>query len=91
MKKRAEIKFEIEETIVVRQGEKLSGEFCQLCGIVVDMLTPQFATAVSKKPMREIFRLIEAGKLHFNETDGGFICLNCLTASSAEQKESEKG
>ena len=91
MKKRAEIKFEIEETIIVRRGEKLSREFCPLCGIVVDMLTPHFAAAVSKKPVREIFRLIEAGKLHFSETDGGFICLNCLTTSSAEQEESEKG
>ncbi|MCA1625545.1 MAG: hypothetical protein LC768_14105 [Acidobacteria bacterium] len=85
MKQRAEITFEIEETIVVRQGEKLSREFCPLCGIVVDMLTPQFATAASKKPVRQIFRLIEAGKVHFSETDGGLICLDCLTASSAEQ------
>jgi hypothetical protein len=84
MKQRAEMTFEIEETVVVRRGEKLSREFCPLCGIVVDMLTPQLAAALSKKPVREIFRLIEAGKLHFSETDGGLICLNCLTASSAE-------
>lgn len=91
MKQRAEITFEIEETIVVRQGEKLSREFCPLCKIVVDMLTPQLAAAVSKKPVREIFRLIETGKLHFSETGGGLICLNCLTATSAEHGESEEG
>ncbi len=91
MKQRAEIKFEIEETIVVRRGERLSREFCPLCGIVANMLTPQFASAVSKKPVREIFRFVEAGRLHFSETSGGLICLNCLTALIAEYKESQKG
>ncbi len=88
MKQRAEITFEIEEAIVIRQGEKLLREFCPLCEIVADMLTAQLASALSKKPEREIFRLIEAGKLHFNETGGGLICFDCLTASSAEQEES---
>ncbi len=83
MKQRTEIILEVEETIVVRQGENISMEFCPFCQTTVEMLTPQLAAAVSKTPIREIFRLIESGRLHFMETDEIRVCLNSLSAEKS--------
>jgi hypothetical protein len=68
------------ETIILRQnGTRLEG-FCPQCQALVKMLTPQLAAAVSKTPIREIFRLIESGRLHFTETNEIRVCLNSLNA-----------
>jgi hypothetical protein len=80
MKQKTEITFEVEETIILRQsGNKLEA-FCPQCQAVVEMITPQLAAAVSKTPIREIFRLIESERLHFMETDEIRVCLNSLRA-----------
>lgn len=80
MKQRTEITFEVEETIVVRKGENILVEFCLFCETTVEMLTPQLAAAVSKTPIREIFRRIDLGRLHFMKTDEIRVCLNSLSA-----------
>jgi hypothetical protein len=80
MKQKTEITFEVEETIIVRQVEKTLTVFCPQCQASVEMLTPQLAAAVSKTTIREIFRLIESGRLHFRETDEIRVCLNSLSA-----------
>lgn len=80
MKQKTEITFEVEETIILRQSETRLEAFCPLCQALVEMLTPQLAAAVSKTTIREIFRLIESGRLHFMETDEIRVCLNSLNA-----------
>jgi hypothetical protein len=79
MKQKTEITFEVEETIILRQSGNRLEAFCPQCQALVEMITPQLAAAVSKKPIREIFRLIESGRLHFMETDEIRVCLNSLS------------
>ncbi len=74
-----EITFEVEETIILRQSGNILEAFCSQCLASVEMLTPQLAAAVSNTTIREIFRLIESGRLHFMETDEIRICLYSLS------------
>ena len=79
MKQKTEITFEVEETIILRQSRNRLEAFCPQCQALVEMITPQLAAAVSKTTIREIFRLIESGRLHFMETDEIRVCLNSLS------------
>jgi hypothetical protein len=49
------------------------------------MLTPEEAAGLSGLSLRAIFRLVEAGGVHFLETAGGrlFVCPASLTAQPA--------
>ena len=80
MKQKTEITFEVKETIILRQSGNRLEAFCPQCQALVEMLTPQLAAAVSKTTIREIFRLIESGRLHFMETDEIRVCLNSVSA-----------
>jgi hypothetical protein len=77
MKQKAEITFEIEETITVKSRCKIVG-FCEQCGATVQMLTVEVAAALSGLGEREIFRLIETSEIHFVEAERVFICPNSL-------------
>jgi hypothetical protein len=79
MKQKVEITLEVEETIILRQGEKILTEFCPQCQALVEMLTPQIAAALFNLTERELFRLIENGQLHFVEAERIFVCRNSLT------------
>jgi hypothetical protein len=79
MKRKAEITFEVEETIIVRQRAKLVTAFCPQCASHVEMAAPQTIAAWSELTEREIFRLVEAGEVHFVEVERILICLKSLT------------
>lgn len=55
--------------------------FCTKCGFPVRWVVPEEAMALSQSSLREIFRKIETGNLHFVETADGFllVCCNSLT------------
>ena len=76
MTQRTEIKFEVEETLVLRQGEKIEPAFCPMCDATVKMATPQAFGMLNGLREREVFRLIERGELHFIERDRVLICLH---------------
>ena len=78
MKRRAEITFEIEETIILRHGERTEKNFCPNCAATVEMASPYLASAISGVGEREIFRLIEQNAIHFIESDRVLICLDSL-------------
>src|SRR4051812_33551349 len=79
MKQKTEITYEIEERIILRaSGDKFQA-FCPQCQTIVEMLTPPVAAAFSGLSERAIFRLIEAGEIHFVETERVFVCRNSLT------------
>ena len=88
MKQKVEIMFEVEETIILRQGEKMFTEFCPQCRAMVEMLTPQSAAALFNLTEREIFRLIESGRLHFVEAERIFVCRNSLTVFNQPERGS---
>jgi hypothetical protein len=84
MKQKVEIMFEVEETIVLRQGERIGSEFCPHCQLVSAMVAPRAIAIISGAKEREIFRLIEAGEIYFVEADGVQVCLSCLHRYGSE-------
>jgi hypothetical protein len=85
MKQKVEIIYEVEETIVLRQGEQIGSAFCPQCRLVSTMIAPRAIAVSSGAKEREIFRLIEAGEIYFVETDGVRVCLSCLHRYSKEK------
>jgi hypothetical protein len=82
MKQKGEITFEIEETIILRQGERKVKSFCPHCAALVEMASPYLTAMISNLSEREIFRLIERGRIHFIETNRVLICLDSLPIST---------
>jgi len=79
MKQKTEITLEVEETIILRQGGNKSQAFCPQCQALVEMITPPIAAALVGSSERQIFRLIENGRLHFVEAERIYVCRNSLT------------
>jgi hypothetical protein len=79
IRRRTEITQETREVLVLRGHGKTSG-WCDECGAPVKMVRPDEAAAAIGISLRLVFQQLEAGKLHFEETDEGslFICLNSL-------------
>lgn len=84
MKQRAEITFEIEETIVHRAGSQIARAYCFGCAQEVLVAPSRVASLISGLSEREIFRRLEAGALHFFENEVLMICLNDLLASGQD-------
>lgn len=89
MKQRAEITFETEERVVLREESEISVYYCADCGKDVLMATPQAAALLSGVSEREIFRLIEANLLHFTENGRVLICLNSARSMKEDYSSSE--
>jgi hypothetical protein len=75
-----EIKFETEEFVFFKAGRNFTG-FCGQCNALVEMLTMETAAVFSGFSELEIFRLMEAGEIHFIETERVFVCQNSLPIS----------
>jgi len=73
-----EITFETEETVVLREGSKVSVEYCSKCGREVLMATPHAVAFLSGVSERHIFRMLEANLLHFTENERVLICLESV-------------
>ncbi len=74
-KKRTEIIVEITENIALENSGQCFEAFCSECGKMVAMTTPQACALRQQISEREIFRRIEAGRIHFVESDQIWICL----------------
>ncbi|HYJ90344.1 MAG TPA: hypothetical protein VEV84_03475 [Pyrinomonadaceae bacterium] len=77
MREKAEITFEVEETFVLKQGGKLIYDLCPRCGQTVGMISPELLAKFEGTSEREIFRLLEAGLIHFIEVERVLVCLGC--------------
>ena len=67
-------------TVHIRRKSKLA--WCDRCAAEAVMLAPDEAAALLQSTAREIFRLPEAGEIHFLETESGalLVCRNsCQT------------
>ena len=84
-KRRIVITRETDELFVIKIASHSREAWCPQCAASVRMLTPEMTTAVTGLSARTIFRLVEAGQLHFTETPGGvlLICLNSFAHDSA--------
>ena len=77
MKRKAAIIFELEETVVLRQGRKVIIDYCPRCQKDVDLIPPDLLALLAGSSEREIFRLIEAGRIHFIESGRVLACTSC--------------
>lgn len=73
-----EIEIEHCETLIIRQPRHDTRPLCQRCGGAT-MISPEEVAAIAGISLRTVFRLIEAGAIHFQETPGGAIYVCALT------------
>jgi hypothetical protein len=86
VRRRVEITVERETVSVVYQSAaNLTGR-CERCGKDVLLLTAEAAAAAQNVSTREIYRWVDANKLHFQESSGGtvFICSESLKKDPEE-------
>ena len=90
MTQKPEITFEVEETIVLKQGGKMVTEYCPRCRELVEMVSPDVLALVTGASEREIFRLIEAGRIHFMEAERLVACPSCYRESVKQIADPER-
>ena len=80
-KKRTVVTIETGQRTVIRQRGRQTVAWCERCRRQVLMLMPDEAAALAQISVRAVFRRVEAGALHFIETEAGtpFVCLTSLT------------
>src|SRR6266542_5901527 len=76
-KRQAEVTVELDQIMVVKRRCGSVSGWCSDCGLEVLMLTPDEAASVTPASTRALYRLIDAGEIHFVETQTGLIRL-CL-------------
>jgi hypothetical protein len=83
-KKTTTITIESRERTTIRRSQPGFVAWCQRCDAEVLMVTPKEAAALSHTDVRAIFRGIEAGTLHFVESENGglLVCLDSVTAAA---------
>ena len=79
MKQKTEIEIELSETVAYSRRSERFETFCPECKSLVEMSSPQVAAILTRTTEREIYRLVETGKVHFVETDRVLVCLKSLS------------
>jgi aerobic-type carbon monoxide dehydrogenase small subunit (CoxS/CutS family) len=67
----------IQRTVIHQNSQQTHKVWCQFCQAEVEMTTPELAAKQLRASVREIYRRIEKGEVHFIELENGqiFICL----------------
>lgn len=78
MKRKAEITFEEQETVILRQSDSYLSDYCPRCQATVRLLAPEILAILVPISEREVFRLIELGQIHFVETKRIYVCPGCV-------------
>ena len=81
--KRIETIVETHEVWVIRRRRGRTTAFCAECPDQPEMLTAGEAASLCGHSLRAVFRLVEAGLIHFRELPGGelFVCPATLIQS----------
>lgn len=82
MRTKTKITLEKRQRVTIRLRRRLIEVWCGECAAEVQMMPPETAAALAGTTTRSIYRQVEAGGLHFVETEGGavLICRNSLIA-----------
>lgn len=81
MGKRREERIEIHERLIVRTGSGSLPALCTECAVGdAILLSPEHASTLTGIPARSIYRLVEAGTIHYRESPNGKIsvCVKTL-------------
>ncbi|HEV8486375.1 MAG TPA: hypothetical protein VGV87_22720 [Blastocatellia bacterium] len=83
MKNKTKLTIETERIFVIRRGRAERRGMCEACQEVVQLLTVDESATLTRVSARAIYGLVEAGKIHFTETNEGLllICFNSLCRS----------
>lgn len=67
-----------QRTVVRQNSNQTKTLWCEFCQAEVEMVSPELAASSLGISVREVYRRIELGSLHFfeKETDEVFICFN---------------
>lgn len=82
MKQRAQITFEEQETLILRQSDCYLEDFCPKCQESSRLVTPEIAAALMSVSEREVFRLIEEGRIYFVDAKRIYACTSCYAKST---------
>lgn len=85
-RKRTEIMIEVEEVIQAVGQPSLTRAWCPACRIETSMVPPHSMALGLGVPEREIFRLVEAGMIYFEEAERLVVCPGCYKNSIADGK-----
>ena len=80
-KRKTEINLEIEESVALRQ-QRIILAYCRQCRKQTRMFAANEAAMIARLSARELYRLVEAGRLHFREDE---IRLLYVCAESLQQ------
>ena len=87
MGRRREKRIEIHERLIVRTASGSLPALCEQCtaGDAI-LLSPEQAAALTGIPARAIYRLVEAGTIHYREAPTGklIVCVKTLLRSNHE-------
>lgn len=83
-KQKTEIEIELSETVAYTRRNERFETFCPQCRSLVEMSTPQVAAILTQSTEREVYRLVETGRVHFVEAGGVLICLKSFTQTLLE-------
>jgi hypothetical protein len=81
MRNKPRITFEVEETLVLKEGGALRKYYCTRCQETVEMLSPNVLALATGRTEREIFRLVETDAISFEETGRLVVCPLCYKNS----------
>ena len=83
MGKRKEERIEIHERLIIRTASGSLPALCETCsaGDAI-LLSPEQASTLTGIPARSIYRLVEAGTIHYREAANGnlTVCVKTLLA-----------
>ena len=68
--------------MTIRRNEQRFVAWCERCGAEVLMVTPNEAATFACTDARSIFRGVEAGEIHFIDTESGVLLVCCKSVSS---------
>jgi hypothetical protein len=79
-KRTTEITVQTDEAFVIRRGVGSAHLNCEQCGAGAPMVAPEEAAALMGVAVRAIYREVEAGRLHFQDSSFGsvVVCLGSL-------------
>ena len=89
--KKTEILIETHERTLVRWLEKEVRSFCRVCLTEGFFILPERAAIESGASVREIFRMVESGAVHFIETDNRLtlVCRASLSIAASDTLKNE--
>jgi hypothetical protein len=79
-RKRTIVRVETRHLTVIRPAGSVIELWCEQCAGAVSMVTPEDAARLCDATPRTIYRMVEEGKVHFEEIKSGglLVCINSL-------------